>query len=81
MAKTYEKLRKANPCHLSHNPPVVQGVSKKVRCRKLQYFINSAIYQRYILRLGNYKFYLGVCKVSIQYVKGNSSYGREKNDR
>ena len=44
---------------------------KKVWCRKLQYFTNGATYQCNILRHGTCNFYLGVCKVSIQYVKGN----------
>ena len=48
---------------------------KKVWCRKLQFriydFTNSAIYQCDIYTQGTYNIYLGVCKVSIQYVKGN----------
>ena len=47
-------------------------VSQKIKvwCRKLQYFTNDAIYQYNILGHGTYNFHLGVCKVSIHYVKG-----------
>ena len=55
-------------------------VSKKIRCWKWQYFTNGTIYQCNILQHGNYDFYLGVCKVSIQYVKSNWTYDRERND-
>ena len=43
---------------------------KKYGVANYQYFVNGAIYQYNILRQGKYNFYLGVCKVSIQYVKG-----------
>ena len=58
----------------------IPGVSKKVRCRKLQYFSNIALYQCNILTHCTCNFHLDVCKVSIQYVKGNLSYDHERND-
>ena len=42
----------------------IQGVSKKVWYRKLQYFTNGAIYQDNILRYDTYNFYLGVCNMT-----------------
>ena len=41
--------------------------------------MNAAIYQCNILIHDTYNFQ-GVCKVSIQYVKGNYSYDSERND-
>ncbi len=43
-------------------------------------FTNGAMYQCNILRYGTYNLYLSMCKVSIQYVKGNLSYDHERND-
>ncbi len=43
--------------------------------------MTDTIYQCNILRHGKYILSLGVCKVSIYYVKGNKSYDRKMNDR
>ncbi len=54
---------------------------KKYGVKKLQYFANGATYQCNTLRHGTtYNLYLGVCKVSIQCIKGNVSYDQEMND-
>ena len=45
-----------------------------------QYFTNGATNQCNILGHGKYDFWLGVYKVSIQYVKDNNSYDHERND-
>ncbi len=59
-----------HPDHkISHDQSMYWVSQKNVWCRKLQEFSNDAIYQCNILRHGPYNLSLGVCKVSIQYVK------------
>ena len=48
-----------------------QGVSKKYGVENCNILTNSAIYQSNILSHDKYNFYLGLCKDSIQYIKGN----------